>query len=468
MTTTTASAVPTSDLSALDLLRRVVAGPVLEPGDAGYDEEVATWNVAVSQRPPIVVGAACADDVAAAVRFALRHNLSVAVQATGHGASFPVEDGVLINTRRLTSVCIDVQRGVARIGAGAKWAQVIEAAAPYGLAPLSGSSSDVGAVGYTLGGGMGPLGRRYGFSADRVRSVEIVTGDGRLRTLTADDDSGLFWGIRGGKGNLGIVTAIEVDLVLLPRLYGGAIFFDGADSAKVMHAWREWVQTVPEEMTSSVALLRLSDIEQVPPPLRGRLTLHLRIAYIGEACNGEKLVAPLRAVATPIVDMVRDMPFTETDSIHMDPVDPMPAWHDGRLLASFPAEAVDALVATAGPDVDVPLIAAEVRHMGGALGRPAAVPNAVAGRDGAFSLFVVGPAVPGLTEVVEGAGTRVIEALAPWHTIGRLMNFLGTTDGGAAAVAAAYRPEDAARLQELKDRFDPRGIFRHGHVLKTR
>jgi FAD/FMN-containing dehydrogenase len=441
---------------------------VLEPGDAGYADEVASFNQIAAHRPPIVVGAVCADDVAAAVRFALRHDLAVSVQSTGHGASFPIEDGVLISTRRMDSVAIDVQRGVARVGAGAKWAAVIAAAAPYGFAPLSGSTSDVGAVGYTLGGGMGPLGRRYGFAADRVRSIEVVTGDGRLRTITADDDSGLFWGLRGGKGNLGIVTAIEVDLVLLPRLYGGAIFFDGADSAKVLHAWREWVQTVPEEMTSSVALLRLPDIDMVPPPLRGKLTVHLRIAYIGEPCWGEKLVAPLRAVATPIVDMVRDMPFTEADSIHMDPTDPQPAWHDGRLLADFPAEAVDALVATAGPDVDVPLIFAEVRHMGGALGRPAAVPNAVSGRDGAFSLFVLGPAIPGLTPVVEAAAARVIDALAPWQASGRLYNFLGTPDKGSAAVAAAYRPEDAARMQELKDRFDPHGMFRHGHVLRTR
>src|SRR3954471_18278043 len=355
MTTTQAAQATHTDLSTLAVLRRQVAGPVLEPGDAGYEEEVASFNQIVSHRPPIVVGAVCSDDVAAAVRFAVQHGLAVAVQSTGHGASFPVEDGVLISTRRMTSVSIDVQRGVARIGAGAKWAAVIEAAAPYGLAPLSGSTSDVGAVGYTLGGGMGPLGRRYGFSADRVRSIEVVTGDGRLRTVTADDDSGLFWGLRGGKGNLGIVTSMEIDLILQPRLYGGAIFYDGADAATVLHAWREWVQTVPEEMTSSVALLRLPDIELVPAPLRGTLTLHVRIAFTGEACNGEKLVEPLRAVATPVIDMVRDMPFAETDSIHLDPVDPMPGWHDGRLLGSFPAEAADALLATAGPDVDVPL-----------------------------------------------------------------------------------------------------------------
>jgi len=236
----------------------------------------------------------------------------------------------------------------------------------------------------------------------------------------------------------------------------------------VLHTWREWVEAVPEEMTSSVALLRLPDMEFVPAPLRGKLTLHLRIAYTGEARVGEKLVAPLRAAATPVIDMVRDMPFTESDTIHMDPVDPTPSWHDGRLLSSFPAQAVDALLATAGLDVDVPLIFAEVRHMGGALGRQPLVPNAVAGRDGAFSLFVLGPGVPGVVEAVEAAAGRVIDALAPWHTTGRLLNFLGTTDAGSAAVAAAYPTDVTSRLLELKDRFDPHNLFRHGHALKGR
>jgi FAD/FMN-containing dehydrogenase len=390
------------------------------------------------------------------------------VQSTGHGTFDSATEAVVVTTSRMRTLVVDPGARTARIGAGLKWKDVVAESSCYGLAPLTGSTSDVGAVGYTLGGGMGPLGRRYGFSADRVRSLEIVTGDGRVRTITADDDTGLFWGVRGGKSNLGIVTAMEIDLVLLPRLYGGAIFYAGSDAATVLHAWREWVETVPEEMTSSVALLRLPDEEFVPEPMRGKLTVHLRIAYIGEPCNGEKLVAPMRAVATPLVDMVRDMAFTEVDSIHMDPVDPLPAWHDGRLLGSFPAEAVDALVATAGPGVDVPLIMAEIRHMGGALGRPADVPNAVPGRDGAFSLFVLGPSAPGLTEVVETVGRGVIDALAPWQTSGRLFNFLGPADKGTAAVASAYRPEVAARLQELKDRFDPHGLFRHGHALQNR
>lgn len=453
-----------SPLDDLDRLRRTVHGTVLAGDDPGTAAEVFAFNTAVTHRPSVVVGAACADDVVAAVRFAIRHRLTLGVQATGHGAARPMRGGLLVTTHRMAEVSVDPVRRTARIGAGAKWAKVIAAAAPYGLAPLSGSTSDVGAVGYTLGGGMGPMGRRYGFAADRVRSVEIVTGDGRLRTVCPDDPTGLFWGVRGGKGNLGIVTAIEVDLVPVSRLYGGAIFFPAKDAAAVLHTWREWVQTVPEEMTSSVALLRIPDIEGAPPPLRGRLSVHLRIAYLGEAADGARLVAPLRAVAPALLDGVREMPFTESDSIHLDPTTPGPSWVSSMLLADLPAEAVDALLATAGPEVDVPLIMAELRHMGGALRRPPEVPNAVAGRDAAYSLFLLGPEAPGVGRAVSLAGAAVLEALAAWRASQRLVNFLGSEDE-TRAVTRAYPAEVAARLSELKDRFDPHGLFRYGHTL---
>jgi FAD/FMN-containing dehydrogenase len=466
MTTTAAPRGATSDLSLLDRLRRRTTGPVLLADDPGVAAEVAPFNTRAVHRPDVVVGAACADDVVAAVRFGLDAGLPVAVQATGHGAVDAVRGGVLVTTGRMDDVSIDPQRRVARVGAGAKWAQVIAAAAPYGLAPLSGSTSDVGAVGYTLGGGVGPLGRRYGFSADRVRSVELVTGDGRLRRVDADDSTGLFWGLRGGKGNLGIVTAIEVELVPVARFYAGGVFFAGDDAPAVLHTWRRWVESVPEEMTSSVALLRLPDLPHVPPPLRGRLAVHLRIAFLGSAEDGERLVAPLRAAGRVLLDGVRERPFTEADAIHMDPTDPMPAWQGGRLLSALPAEAVDALLAVAGPGVQVPLVLAELRHLGGALGRPASVANAVPGRSAAFSVFALGPGMPDLEPAVRAAVGRVVDALAPWDVPERLVNFLGP-ELAPDQVAAAYPPAVAARLQELKDRFDPSGLFRHSHTLRV-
>jgi FAD/FMN-containing dehydrogenase len=465
MTTTTATAFSPT-LPALDALRHSTAGPVLVPTDPAFSAEIFAWNVRTTHHPAIVVGASCADDVVAAVQYAIRHRLTVAVQATGHGAVDAVDGGVLITTHRISDVTVDPMTAIARIGAGAKWARVITAAAPYGLAPLSGSTSDVGAIGYTLGGGMGPLGRRYGFAADRVRAVEIVTGDGRLRTVTADDDSGLFWAVLGGKGNLGVVTAIYMELVPVARLYGGGIYFAGDDAASVLHAWRTWVDSVPEDMTSSVALMRLPDLEDVPPPLRGRLSVHLRIAYLGSVEQGERLVAPLRAAGRILLDGVREMPFTETDSIHQDPVEPMPAWHRGALLSALPAEAIDAVLATAGPGTEVPLIMAELRHMGGALSRQPAVPNAVSGRSAAFSVFTLGPGVPALAQAVPAAAGRLFDALAPWHSPEQLINFLGS-DLTPDEVAAAYPAKVAARLQAAKGQFDPHGLFRHSHTLRS-
>jgi FAD/FMN-containing dehydrogenase len=464
MTTTSASAHTHQDRSAVDVLISSLSAPPMPADSPDVATETAAFNLSVRHHPDLVVPAACAADVAAAVRYASAAGIPVAVQGTGHGAVAPVEGGILITTHRMQDLCVDPVSRVARVGAGVKWARVIEAAAPYGLAPLSGSSSDVGAVGYTLGGGLGPLGRRHGFSADHVRSIEIVTGDGRARTVTAEDDPDLFWGLRGGKGNFGIVTAMEVDLLPVSTLYAGGIFYPGEHAATVLHRWRTWVDTLPEAASSSVALVRLPDAPDVPPPLRGTLSVHLRFALSEDLHQGPGLLAPMRTVAPVIADMVREMPFAEMDSVHMDPPDPVPFWETGRLLRELPAEAVDALVATAGPGVDVPLILVELRHLGGALARPAAVPNAVAGRDAAFSVFVLGPMAPGLEAAVPAAAGAVVDALAPYETGSRLVNFLGSTTD-PAAVAGAWSAEDAARLVALKRRYDPHHLFRFGHAL---
>lgn len=464
MTITQATATTQQDRAAVETLEQSLSQPVLLAGHPGIDAETAPFNAAVRHDPAVVVLAGCANDVAAAVRYGIATGQQVAVQGTGHGAMKPVGGGILVTTHRMQELSVDPVTRTARIGAGVKWARVIEAAVPYGLAPLSGSSSDVGAVGYTLGGGLGPLGRRYGFAADYVRSIEIVTGDGRLRTVTADSDPDLFWALRGGKGNFGIVTALTVDLVPVSQLYAGGIFYAGEHAPAVLHAWRTWVDTLPEETTSSIALLRLPDAPDVPEPMRGRLSVHLRVSHSGDVADGPGLVAPMRAAAPALMDSVRPMSFAETDSIHMDPDHPMPAWETGMLLDRLPADAVDALLDTAGPAVDVPLVLVELRHLGGALARPAAVPNAVAGRDAAFSVFVLGPAVPGLEEAVPAAAARVTGALAPYDAGTRLVNFLGhTTD--PAEVAAAWSPDDAARLVALKHRHDPHGLFTFGHTL---
>jgi hypothetical protein len=456
---------PTLPDGDVDELRRAVTGPVLVAGDDGLAAEVAAWNLAVQHTPAVAVGATCAADVVAAVSWALVHGLKVAVQATGHGPVRNAAGSMLITTHRMQGVAIDPDRRRARVQAGVRWAQVMQAAAEYGLAGLCGSSSGVGVVGYTLGGGMGSLGRKHGFAADHVLAVEIVTADGRLRRVTAESDPELFWAVRGGKGNFGIVTALEFELVPVESLYAGGIFFAADDAAAVLHAFRAWAPTLPAEVGTSIAILRLPDMEELPPPLRGQTAVHLRFAYTGkDHAEAERLLSPMKTAGAILLGYVGPMRTDEMDGIHMDPVDPMPAWEKGMLLAELPEEAVDALLAAAGPQVDVPLIMVEIRLMGGALAREATVPNAVAGRAGAFSMLVLGPGIPELVEVVPAVGKGVLAALTPWCAPGVPINFLGDVTG-PAEVLNAWPTHAQRRLVAVKHAVDPAGVFSFGHAF---
>ncbi|MGY1689006.1 FAD-binding oxidoreductase [Geodermatophilus sp. SYSU D01105] len=459
------SAVPAADV---DDLRACVHGPVYAAGEEGLAAEVLAWNLAVTHTPAVAVGATCAADVAAAVSWAAAHGLPVAVQATGHGPVRNAAGSVLVSTRRMQGVTVDPVRRTARVEAGVRWEKVLTAAAEHGLTGLCGSSSDVGVVGYTLGGGMGSLGRRFGFAADAVVSFDIVTADGALRTVCAENEPELFWGVRGGTGNFGIVTSLEMELFPVRSLVGGGVFFAAEDAAAVLHAFRAWAPTLPEEATTSIAVLRLPPMEALPEPLRGQTVVHLRYAYCGDdPAEGERLVEPMRAAGRIVLGFVGPLLTTEMDAVHMDPEDPMPGWEKGMLLAELTEETVDAFLAAAGPQVEVPLVMAELRQMGGALARRPRVPNAVAGRDAAWSVLVLGPAVPELAEVVPHVGRGVLAALQPWAAPGCMVNFLGDV-AGPAEVAAAYPADVRERLLALKAAVDPRGVFSSGHALDAR
>lgn len=447
-----------SALGAIGALRSDVAGPVYLPGDPGYDGERAGYNLALPKEPALIVGATNAADVAAAVRFAAEHDLPISVQATGHGGTGLGAGALMISTRRMSGVSVDPETRLARVEAGVRWQQVIEAAAKHGLAPLNGSSPTVGVVSYTLGGGMGPLARPYGWAADRVRALELVTADGQLRRVTADEHPDLFWAVRGGKGNFGVVTALEFELVQVSTIYGGGMFFPGDAAAELLRTWLRWTTTVPDEMTSSVALLRLPPWPEVPEPLRGQLAVHVRIAYAGPTERGAELVAPLRAVAPPLLDAVAEMPFAENPAIHMDPVDPLPAYERTMMLRSLNDAAIDALLALAGPGTDCALMMVELRHLGGALARPADPPNAVGHRDAAFNFFTVSAGGPDEAGSIVAAEEALLAALEPWGTGTRLLNFM--TDVAAELFPDAWDPDDYARLAAIKAEYDPRNRFR--------
>ncbi|GIJ12285.1 FAD-binding oxidoreductase [Micromonospora andamanensis] len=442
-------------------------GRALLPGEPGYADEIAPFNLAQVPSPGLVIAAASAHDVRIAVNLAARRRAPIAVLATGHQHSVPIgRDAVVVTTRALRGVTVDPRRRVARAQAGALSGDVLDATLPLGLTPVNGSTPIVGIVGYTLGGGLSPtLGRRYGYAADHVRSFDLVTADGRLRRVTPHSDPELFFGVRGGKSNFGLVTAIEFDLFPAPDFYGGSIIFDGQDAARLLHAYRRWVCTVPDAMSSSVALMRLPDAEAVPPPVRGKAVASLRICWTGRPDTGAALVRPLRAVATPLLDAVAQQPYAAFPAIHNDPVDPTPAYERTGLLRDLPGEAVDALIAVAGPEAPNPVTLVELRHLGGALSRAPRQPSAVAHRDAAFTLFTAGIAAPQDAAAVRRAQAGIIRRMSPWSTGGMYLNFMSADDSSTRNVADAYPEHVYRRLRRLKRRVDPQNLFRLNHNI---
>jgi FAD/FMN-containing dehydrogenase len=443
--------VPFADLKAR------TQGAVAVPGDEHYEALVSPWNVAIPVRPVAVVAAETDQDVVQAVRFAAENGLRVTPQATGHGPMAELVTELLVTTARLDEVVVHPE-GWARVGAGVKWLRVVEAAAPFGLAPLSGSITDVGVVGYTTGGGLGPIARTHGLAIDKVRAIEVVTGDGVLRRVTPTEHPELFFALRGGKGMLGIVTAIEFDLVHQPMFYGGSLWFDGSDAATVIEQWRAWSDDLPELGTTSFALFQLPEMPGVPPQLAGRLTLSVRYVWTGDAAEGERHFAAMRGAAPVLLDDVAHKPYTAIDSVHTDPLDPTPAFEAAAVLTDFPPEAADALLALTGPGASSPQILVEVRQLGGEFARAGAHPSAFASRAAAYSLLVVGIAeVPG----VEDHAAAVLAAMRPWTGGYRLPNFTFTPQ----EYADAYDEVTTARLRRAIRTYDPDGVMAIGGVL---
>jgi FAD/FMN-containing dehydrogenase len=434
----------------------ILTDRILHPGQDGYDDERLGINRAAESRPAHVLAAATEEDVAAAVRLAAGRGRPVAVLASGHGPSATADDAVLINTGRMTGVRVDPVRRTAWVEAGARWAGVLEHTTPHGLAPLNGSSPNVGAVGYLTGGGAGLLGRRYGFAADHVRRLRVVTADGQVRDVTPERHPDLFWAVRGGKDNFGVVTAMEIDLFPVPRLYGGGLYFPAGSVPGVLRAYAEWTRQVPEEMASSVLLAANPDLPGVPEALRGRFAAHVRIAYSGTPEDGAELVRPLRELGPRLLDTVRDMPYAEVGTIHHEPTaTPFVAYDRNVLLRPLDEDGVDTLVSLAGPQAEAPFIA-ELRHFEGAYARAPEPPNCVGGRDAAYSLFVGTDAAP------ESRRRRdeLFGALHPWCTGGAVLNFMGVEDTGTDRVRAAYAPDDFDRLRRIKAAHDPSNLFR--------
>ncbi|MEJ1112321.1 MULTISPECIES: FAD-binding oxidoreductase [unclassified Kribbella] len=444
----------------VEQLRGVVAGPVFGPSDEGFAEEVAGFNLAARHTPEVAVGITSEADAVAVVRAARDSGTPVRVLATGHGAPVPITDGVLVTTSRLSNVTIDGR--IAHIEAGCRWAEVIAAAGEHGLAPITGASDAVGCIGYTLGGGLGPLTRTYGVSSDFARGFRVATGAGEVVTANAEENSDLFWALRGGKGGLGLVVSMDFELVELSTLYGGSLFFAADDLPAVFTTWVEWTKTAPETVNSSVAILRLPPIEAIPELLRGKTSLTVRYAFAGDPAEGERLLQPIRDAGTAFIDSVGEMPASNIALIHNDPKDPVTAWDRGMLLSDLDADFATAFLDIAGPDQQLPLVAIEIRLLGGAMHRDVPEGSAVGGRGGAYSLVLIGVPDPSLFEkVLPAAADGVLAPLSRWISAEHTVNF-----AGAFALPGSYEgswPADTfSRLAEVRTTYDPDRVFPYG------
>ena len=440
-------------------LRRRLTGTLHTPDDPEYAVRASAWNLAVEMAPAAVVAVATAEDVATTIRFAGEHGLTVGVQATGHGAESSLAGHLLVVTSGLDELVVHPE-GWARAGAGVKWLRVIEAASPHGLAPLNGSSSDVGVVGFTTGGGVGPMSRMHGIAADKVRAFDVVTGDGVARRVTPTEHPDLFFALRGGKGATAIVTAVEFDLVEQASFYGGAVYFDAADADRVIERWRDWSARLPEVGSTSFALFQLPDLPGVPPPLVGRMTLAVRFLWVADPEEGRALLDEIRQVAPVVLDDASLRPYTEVDAVHADPVDPMPCTDPAMLLTDFPAEAAELFLAVAGPGSGSPQVLVEVRALGGAYARPPAHPDAFSHRTAGYSVLAVG--VPG-TGSIEHAQC-LFAALSDWDTGGIWPNFGPPHDETTAR--RAYDPATLRRLAEVAQSYDPDGVLQCGEYAR--
>lgn len=434
-------------------------GKLVTAEHAGFDTARRPWNLAVEQRPAVIVSAASVEDVTAAVGLARELGLRVAAQGTGHGAATlgSLDDTLLLKTDRLRAIHVDPRARIVRVEAGVTWIEAAEAAGAHGLALLAGSAPDVGVIGYTLGGGLSWLSRRYGLACNSVEAVDVVTADGRLLRADREHESELFWALRGGGGSFGVVTAIELRALPVADIYAGVLWWPIDRGEDVLHRWREMTEAgLPDELTTVGRFLALPELPEVPEPLRGRSFVVVEAYHLGSPAEADQLLAPLRAL-DPENDTMDTVPVQGLTQLSLDPKQPVPVVGDGVLLAELPPEAIDELERVAGAEAASPLVSVEIRQLGGELARARPGHGALSSIDASYAMFAVG--IAPTTEAGHAVRAYVEDVharMAPWSAPRMYLNFAGTRrDPTALWSEHGYR-----RLCQIKRRLDPNDVIR--------
>jgi FAD/FMN-containing dehydrogenase len=451
-------------------LQASLRGEVIRPGDPEYDEARAVWNAEHDKRPALIIRCSGTADVITAVEFARSQGLLVAVRGGAHSiAGFSTCDGgVVIDLSAMRAVTVDPQRRRAVAQGGTTWADFDHETQAFGLAVTGGLISSTGLGGFTLGGGIGWLLRKYGLSCDSLVGADVVTADGHLVHASADEHQDLFWGLRGGGGNFGVVTALEYALHPVgPTVLGGLLFFPGDAAQEVVTGWRKLTASMPDELSSLVVLTTAPPVPFLPESVHGKPIAVVGAVYCGPLDSAEEVVAPLRALAEPIADLLGPVPYVAMQQM-LDPL-----WDAGAhnyftsaILDGLPDDAIDEVLArwTAKP---TPQSELHIHHAGGAMARVPQTETAFSHRDASYILNVIARSQDGAGfsgHVAWARETR--EALSAYGADAMYVNFTG--DAGEDKVRASYPPQTYTRLVAVKDRYDPTNLFRlNQNILPT-
>ena len=437
------------------------AGELIEPAAPSYDEHRAVWNGSIDRRPALIARCTRTDDVIAAVKLARDNGLLAAVRGGGH--SFPglsvCDDGLVIDLRPMNAVHVDPDARIARVGAGALLGELDRATQAHGLAVPAGIVTTTGVAGLTLGGGIGWLMRKHGLTIDQLIAVDVVTAAGERVTASAEENPDLFWGIRGGGGNFGVVTEFRFRLYPVgPQVLAGPIFWPMRESSRLLRFYRDWIAEAPPELMTIIMHRKAPALPFVPPELHGELIVGVVCCWCGAVERGEAFLRPLRAFGSPVLDLCEPKPFLEHQAM-FDPSFPHGRWYYMRAcdVTELTDEVIE-LTAEHSHRIRSPLTAFPIWQMGGAVADVPDADTAFNGRGAGFTFNITATteSADGFEE--ERAWSRDFwSALEPYHQ-GVYVNFL--MEEGSERVHEAYGTEKYARLQALKTRYDPGNLFR--------
>jgi FAD/FMN-containing dehydrogenase len=451
----------TLDPSAYAELERTFNGELIRPSDFSYDEHRKIWNGSIDRFPALIARCRGVQDVIAAVKFGRETGLPVAVRGGGH--SFPglsvVDGGIVIDLGLMNAVHVDPEARIARAQAGVRLGDLDRATQPHGLAVPAGIVTTTGLAGLTLGGGIGWLMRKYGLTIDQLASVQVVTAGGELVTASEEENADLFWGVRGGGGNFGIVTEFEFRLNPLgPMVLAGPIFWPMAESAKVLRFYRDWITDVPDELTTIVVHRKAPPLPLVPAELHGKPVVSVTVCYAGPIEEGERVVRPMREFGTPVLDLCFPKPFLDHQSM-FDTSLPPGYWYYFRScdVAELSDEVID-ITAEHAQRLKSPVTAFPIFQLGGAVGRVGEDDTVFNSRRAGhtFNINATTVTAEGFDEEREWS-RNLWSALAPYHT-SVYVNFL--MDEGEERTRQAYGAAKYGRLKALKGKYDPDNFFR--------